>query len=184
MITEFKIFEQKGISLCELIENGIPFEEIKKEIENGADVNQTSSYGVTPLMSAVRVKDLKLVEYLIENGADINAKNTHIKQCSALCYAAGNDLTEISIILLENGADVNQYDIKHRTILMRQISSMTEPTFDVFIKNKHTDWSIKDVNGYDILSYLSFVYKERIIKKFPEKWDRYQKRQKINKFNI
>lgn len=42
-------------------------------IQNGADVNQSSSYG-TPLLAATRNKMMKLMEVLLLNGANPNSK--------------------------------------------------------------------------------------------------------------
>jgi uncharacterized protein len=41
----------------------------------GADVNQTTEYGWTPLLTATNNRHYKLAEYLIEHGADVNKKN-------------------------------------------------------------------------------------------------------------
>jgi len=82
-------------------------ERVKKIIkENPNVVNLKGDDGLTPLYYAVRVKNKEIIDLLIKNGADVNARN-NIKE-TPLYYAIfyGND-TEIMELLIENGADVN-----------------------------------------------------------------------------
>jgi ankyrin repeat protein len=44
-------------------------------VEAGADVNQSTDYGWTPLLTATNNRHYKLAEYLIEHGADVNRAN-------------------------------------------------------------------------------------------------------------
>jgi ankyrin repeat protein len=50
-------------------------ESAKLLLEAGADVNQTTEYGWTPLLTATNNRHYKLAEYLIEHGADVNRAN-------------------------------------------------------------------------------------------------------------
>jgi ankyrin repeat protein len=50
-------------------------ESAKFLVEAGADVNQTTEYGWTPLLTATNNRHYKLAEYLIEHGADVNRAN-------------------------------------------------------------------------------------------------------------
>ena len=66
----------KSISLLELLsEPGQDPVLAIKAIEDGADVNETSSYGFTPLMFAVLLNDdIRLVRLLLGKNADIDAE--------------------------------------------------------------------------------------------------------------
>ena len=44
---------------------------IKLLVENGANVNQKTTYGATPLIRAIQSSSQPAVEFLLENGADI-----------------------------------------------------------------------------------------------------------------
>src|SRR5437867_5878439 len=44
-------------------------------LDSGADVNQTTEYGWTPLLTATNNRHYKLAEYLIERGANVNIAN-------------------------------------------------------------------------------------------------------------
>ncbi|SFB24287.1 Ankyrin repeat-containing protein [Flavobacterium swingsii] len=69
--------------LCNAIIKG-DFETVKKFIEYGADVNQTSD-GMTPLMLAARYNKVEIVKILLDKGARLDEKNE--RGYTALNYA-------------------------------------------------------------------------------------------------
>ena len=83
-------------------------DEIKKLIENGADVEFTDDEGVTALIYAAQGGNVEAIKILIEKGADIEAKDKH--GCTALVYAAQFNNTDAIITLIENGADIGAKD--------------------------------------------------------------------------
>jgi ankyrin repeat protein len=89
-------------------------------IEAGADVNQTTYFGWTPLLTATYNRNYELGGFLIESGADVNMVNG--ENMSPLYFATDNrnieggdypvpraDMDHLQFIelLLENGADVD-----------------------------------------------------------------------------
>jgi len=46
---------------------------VKLFVELGNDVNQADDYGITPLMAAANIGDTKLIQYLVDAGADLGA---------------------------------------------------------------------------------------------------------------
>jgi ankyrin repeat protein len=89
-------------------------------IEAGADVNQTTGYGWSPLLAATQNRNYRLGAYLIENGADVNLANNG--GWTPLYLATDNrniedgdyptrepDMDDLEYIrlLLDSGADVN-----------------------------------------------------------------------------
>jgi ankyrin repeat protein len=95
-------------------------ESVKALLAAGADVNQTSGYGWSPLLTATQNRYYKLAAYLIERGANVNLANTG--GWSPLYLATDNrniengdypvrkpdmDHLEFIRLLLDKGADVN-----------------------------------------------------------------------------
>jgi serine/threonine-protein phosphatase 6 regulatory ankyrin repeat subunit A/serine/threonine-protein phosphatase 6 regulatory ankyrin repeat subunit B len=109
-------------------------ENVKYLVEHGADINAKDEKNKTALHYATESRDsemvsdsiyflsvtkqlpsLELVKYLVEHGADVNAKDE--KNMTALHYAAILYLSEIFMYLVEHGADINEKDENNRTAL-------------------------------------------------------------------
>jgi ankyrin repeat protein len=74
----------------------------------GADVNARDTTGLTALMAACERGHIKVVLYLLEKGADVNAKQDSFdrKGVTAIMIASAVGNENVVKILLENGADV------------------------------------------------------------------------------
>jgi ankyrin repeat protein len=74
-------------------------------LQKGADPNITSNndFKVTPLHSAAAISQIDIVNILLQNGANVNAKQS--SGVTALHSAAHNGAIDIVKILLQNGAD-------------------------------------------------------------------------------
>lgn len=83
-------------------------------VRGGADVNVRDSHEETPLMYAAVVGSAEAMEFLISQGADLNAQNRF--GSTALIWSA-TDLAKVRL-LVEHGADVNLASKKGRTALL------------------------------------------------------------------
>lgn len=92
--------------------------QLKESIKLGADVNAKTVYCNTVLMETIRnsrkiVGGLgEIIELLVENGADVNAKDNEGK--TALMYARS---LEVVKYLLSKGADINAKDNNGKSVL-------------------------------------------------------------------
>ncbi|MCH5335971.1 MAG: ankyrin repeat domain-containing protein [Campylobacter sp.] len=68
------------------------YENTKFLIEKGADVNQANGFGKTPLFYAIEFGDKKIIELLIENGANVNQKYINNNEKLALSANVGKEL--------------------------------------------------------------------------------------------
>lgn len=73
-------------------------------IENGADVNLKDEHGITPPHRAARYGEKKIVERLIEAGADVDSLTN---RDTPLHKAADEGNPDVAEVLLEAGADPN-----------------------------------------------------------------------------
>lgn len=79
---------------------------LKHLLNKGININQSGSDGKTALMHAVYYDHIRIIKFLLENGADINIKSE--SQDTALLIATGlTKKYEITKLLLENGANPN-----------------------------------------------------------------------------
>ncbi len=82
---------------------------IQQELAKGADINVKDAADQTPLMYASETGRLEIVKYLVENGADVNAKSFNkITRGTALIYASSNNRVDVMNYLLDHGANINE----------------------------------------------------------------------------
>ncbi len=81
--TSTEIVNYGNTPLCAAIIKG-DLAAVKKFIEYGSDVNETSN-GLTPLMFAARYNKVDIIKFLLENGADKSVQDG--KGNNALKYA-------------------------------------------------------------------------------------------------
>lgn len=77
-------------------------EKVQELVSKGAELNGQDEYGWLLLDWAACKGYAEVVEYLIEHGANVNARS---KNGSPLRMAAGEGRTEIALMLLRHGAD-------------------------------------------------------------------------------
>ena len=92
-------------------------ERVRQLIQDGQDVNRSSSYGWTPLMWAAYYGHDQIVRELIRAGADVNGKGNY-KQ-TALHRASSRGHSSVIKTLAEAGANLNVQDEDGVTPLMR-----------------------------------------------------------------
>jgi ankyrin repeat protein len=96
------------------------------------------------LINAVKEGNLKKVIDLLENGADVNAKNND--GYTALMTASREGHKEIVELLIKNGADVNVKNNDGGTALMYASSKGHKEIVELLIKNG-ADVNAKNNNG-------------------------------------
>ena len=86
--------------LCAAISKG-DFSTVKKFVEYGADVNETSN-DMTPLMIAARYNNVEIIDFLLSKGAELNFKND--SGMTALKCAVSSNAKEAEALLRQKGA--------------------------------------------------------------------------------
>ena len=90
---------------------------VKYLIQKGADVNPSIPDGKSKpaLCAAARVGNFEITEYLLKEGADLNARD--INSMTPIAVAVFCNNTKLALYLMEKGADVNVPDVGNRTPL-------------------------------------------------------------------
>ncbi len=113
---------------------------VKKALAEGADINaREGALGWTPLMKSLFWKSTKerkeIFFYLLQNGADVKARNDH--QGTALHVAVPFDnRTEEIEALLKAGADINAQNENGTTSLHTAVFCNSNDVVALLIKNK------------------------------------------------
>ena len=145
---------------------------VKTALTNGADINYNGNQ-TTPLVTAINSKNLEMLKYLVDNGADVNMKfywrayEQH-KMIPILCAIDKRDLKVVKY-LVEKGADINAtYEGNGNTTLMFAIINDTIPIFQLLLQ-QNADVNQGDNNGYTPLmkvaekSYYPYIKDENRI---------------------
>lgn len=109
-------------------------EVVKHLLTKGFDINQRSNYGGSALTYACANNDyerIKMVRFLVENGADVNINNT-----KALFNAAYRGYNRIIEYLLDKGANVNA--VSHERARMYKSSRVTPIYFAIATQSTQT----------------------------------------------
>lgn len=106
-------------------------EKIRELLDDGMDINNKDNiFGITPLHWAC---SKEMAQFLIENGADINATDTNGE--TPLHMASGNGQIEVVSLLIENGADVNAENSYVSTPLYRAAGNGHTDVIGLLIEN-------------------------------------------------
>ena len=102
-------------ALCDAVRSG-DLRVVKEQLANGVDINaEDGEFGITALSWAALLDEAKIAKFLIEKGADVNAKSRD--GGTPLHSAAFLGHTEIAELLIQKGADVNPENYKGETPL-------------------------------------------------------------------
>ncbi|XP_041351820.1 serine/threonine-protein phosphatase 6 regulatory ankyrin repeat subunit B-like [Gigantopelta aegis] len=120
----------------------------------GTALNVTDAHKDTPLHYAVKVNCLRLVEALVEKGAELDAVNDD--GYTPLHIAASNSSLDIVKYLVQKGSLVNLQSSEGRTPLMLAISPETNDVL-LYLLSKKADPSIQDDNGDTPLDFAIYA---------------------------
>ena len=187
MITLFEKYNIKNYNIADKLnkyyQNDINQEEIYKAIDNCSDldvysVNTIKHY--TALQFAINKNDVDIVEYLLKKGANPNQPS--IVNLYPLFSAVDFENIKIVKLLIEYGANPNIRSFNLETPLLLSFKKSYIHIIEYLLPI--TDWTIVNKKGYDIFDYMDDNYKKKIIKEYPEKYEKYLREKEMKKFNI
>ncbi len=92
-------------------------EKIKELIKQDIDINTCDSRGYTAMLWAAQKGNIDIVNLLIKNGANIEAKHEASRGYTPLIVAAINNHIEVAKMLIEHGANINSKNNNGNTAL-------------------------------------------------------------------
>jgi len=128
----------------------------------GADINLPNNFGELPIELAIKFNKLQVVQEMLKrnNITLVLSKNGY----NTLLDACEKDLTEICLLLIENGADLNaQDDDQLFTPLMHAVNNGNEIVVKKLIESR-ADLNIQDVDGNTALHYAVLSENEYILR--------------------
>ncbi len=108
--------EELNAQLIEAAKAG-NIEDVKRLLEQGAEVDAQDYYRETAMMWAARKGHLKIIEFLVGKGADVNARNNY--GWTAIMNAAWRGRVDVVEFLANKGVDVNVKNYNGETALMK-----------------------------------------------------------------
>lgn len=136
---------------------------VAKALESGALVNAHYENGFTPLLKAATNNDFKMVQYLVEKGADVNIVGS-IQGSSALHWAVQNGNIEMIKYLVEKKANVNAVNFTSKeTPLLWAAKAGNLEVVKYLVENK-ADIKIEDIYKQSALYLASLGGKTGIVK--------------------
>jgi hypothetical protein len=138
----------------------------KEHVKNGINPNICDDVGDTPLHLAANYAHDEVCEFLLKNGAILNAKNDRgqIPLHKAIMSAKH---FEIAALLLKNGADVNAKDEYDQTALMAAALSGKNETAKLLLENR-ADPNVVDKFGGTALGKAKIKDDSALIKMLEE----------------
>ena len=114
-------------ALCDAVRSG-DLQTVKEQLASGVDINGgDSEFGVTALSWAALLDVTEIAKFLIEKGADVNAKSRD--GSTPLHSAAFLGRAEIAELLIQSGADVNPKNHRDETPLDVSVVDWETTTF-------------------------------------------------------
>ncbi len=172
--------EAKKHAHRKLFEDGIPFTpdsfsfHIAKEnekictlfVEAGMDVNCRDSAGTPMICIAARSGRKKMIDWLLDKGADINSISKD-RGYSAVMDAVWKSSLDIVKLLIEKGANLNYISNDGQTALIVATGASNPRICELLVKNG-ADPTYKDRMGMSSLDYARLFKKTELAKLYEE----------------
>lgn len=143
-------------------------QQLSAYISVGADVNQYTGDGTTykkTLIEAAKFGNRELVEYLLQNNANVNVKDSD--GSTALFWAAVRGDQDLVKLLIDKGADVNEKDNQGSTAL--HVAAQHEHSgVVVFLLENDADFSAKNNKNE---TAFDLAQKDGDIQRILKKWE-------------
>ena len=163
-------------AITEYCEDPVTLENFKERLSHVC-LNEIDDYHRTPLMYACRGKNLELVKYMIDSGADVNVGADSLERNDALSYAIASRSLPIVEHLIANGARITPWhfvtcinaltdDKQRRCLSMLNRYTPNQPDDNVALSLVFLEREMNDDLNY-FLKNLSDEAQKQLIQNIP-----------------
>lgn len=144
--------------------------EIKKLVEEGAEVNCHNEWGLSPVMLAAQYNHcVAITKALIDLGADIHEAEPKYRS-NALHLAANNsDNHKVVEVLLEAGANIDARNYLGETALIMAVNNNPETKMATQLIKSGADINARDYQGHSVLDYAKVAKRTYLVNMLKEK---------------
>ena len=135
---------------------------ILKYSEKTIIINSRTNIGKTPLHYAVNLQEIKIVNLLLDNGANINLQD-YEHEYNILHYAINFGSKELVAFCLNNNIDINRQDIFGNTALHYSVIEGNNEILNMIIEQKQVNCNLWNIEG-KLPLHLFFKYSSNLKK--------------------
>jgi ankyrin repeat protein len=138
---------------------------IEKLLAQGADVNCTDSYGLSPLMRAALFNSsAKVIKALIKAGADVYEREPQYKSTALQLAANHNPSAQVIEALVQGGSDVNDVNYLGETALIMAVNSGNDTKVISALVRAGSDVNARDYHDRSALDYARMSRRNYVAK--------------------
>lgn len=139
--------------------------EIKDLLAQGADINTSDSFGLTPLMRAALFNSsAKVIEALVEAGSDVYAREPQYKSTALQLAANHNPHPQIIKALVDAGSDVHDINYLGETALIMAVNSDNATRVISALIRAGSDINARDYQDRSALDYARMAKRSYVVK--------------------
>jgi hypothetical protein len=175
------VLEKKQVAEKKILERGMKvnanwfitvvdrsnIQEVQLFLDAGIDINSKNSKGIPALSVAVRNKNKKMVDWLIEHGASVNCISDD-RGYSPVMDAVWKSNFELTKLLIDKGAFLDTIGKNGETILCLAVGAENEEISRLLFENG-ADPDTKDGMNMSARDYAKLFSKKRLLELFDSK---------------
>ncbi|NLA93523.1 MAG: ankyrin repeat domain-containing protein [Spirochaetales bacterium] len=151
--------------LLSAADKAIDEKEVQDLLAQGADINTSDSFGLTPLMRAALFNSsAKVIEALVEAGSDVYAREPQYKSTALQLAANHNPHPQIIEALVEAGSDVHDINYLGETALIMAVNSDNATRVISALIRAGSDINARDYQDRSALDYARMAKRSYVVK--------------------
>lgn len=138
---------------------------IVKLLKQGADVQGTDSFGLTPLMRAALFNSrAEVIKALVDGGADITAREPQYKSTALQLAANHNPSPKVIEALVEAGSDIHEVNYLGESALIMAVNSGNDTRVISALIRAGSDINARDYQDRSALDYARMSRRSYVVK--------------------